>query len=269
MSGLRAWLAARNEELASDGELHLGPESSPLSIYSRVKGARAALLGESQKLSRLRASSLQGCVELYWLAKWMDARLEAFWSRLDAEEIRRREELCAQVGQRFLSLVPPSAIAGYERASESPGALAVALAEEQGRNLDLASRAAELAAAMEREAGENLRHEVASCNMEAAGTLAEFEWNVLASAALPVPLARDEWARHDEGTASGGFPALEAARRGALDLARLASEIEGDVGLVKQALRRGIDLLERQGACPEARRLLAEGAHLCAARLGS
>lgn len=269
MSGLRGWLAARNEELASDGDLHLGPESSPLSIYSRVKGARAALLGESQKLSRLRASSLQGCVDLYWLAKWMDARLEAFWARLDAEEIRRREELCAHVGRRFLSLVPPSMIAGYERASESPGALAVALAEEQGRNVELAGRAAELAALMEREASETIRLEVASCNMEAAGTLAEFEWNVLSAGALPPPLARDEMARHDSDGAPGGFPALEAARRRALDLGRLASELEGDVGLVKQALQRGIDLLERQGATPEARRLLEECTELCAARLGT
>jgi hypothetical protein len=253
LSELRAWIAARNDEVVQDGELHLGPENSPLSIYSRVKGARTALMGECEKLSRLRGASLQGSVELYWLSKWMDARLEHLWAAMDLEELRRREEVCDHVARRFAALIPPSVFASFGKAVESPGAVAVAVAEAQGHNAELVTQLRtceeEFLAASE----VLVRAEVGEANIEAAGTLAEFEWAVLAA---PPPFPSLPRAEQDA-RGGRGFTALEQARAVHAQLVARGDELEAQLARVKDDVARSIDVLERTGSSPEALRALA------------
>ena len=265
LSALRGWISDRNEAFASDGELHLGPSSSPLSIYSRVKGARTALLGECEKLSRLRSGSLQGSVELYWLSKAMDSSLEVFWASLDVAELAKRENLCDEVANRFASLIPPSMFRSFEKALESPGALAVAVAEAQGHNAELAMRLRELQDQETQEEQSRLSADIASSNMEAAGTLAEFEWGVLSR---PPPYPSMGGGDGSPLTPSTrGFAQVNEARLRYDELRAQGNALEADLSKVKIALSRGIDLLERLGPHLEAERLLSECKKVCVGAL--
>lgn len=262
LSGLRAWITDRNEAFAHDGDLHLGPSSSPLSIYSRVKGARSALLGECEKLSRLRAGSLQGSVELYWLSKAMDASLEVVWASLDVAELSKRQALCDEVANRFAALIPPSMFGSFEKALASPGALAVSVAEAQGQNAQLAFTLQQIQDKETEFAKTSLNADIASANMDAAGTLAEFEWSVLAGPPPYPSLSHGDGNKH--ATSGTGYAGVQEARRRFETLKAQGDMLESNLAEVKSALSKGIDLLERNGRREDASRILAECRRLCA-----
>ena len=230
-----------------------------------MKGARTALLGECEKLSRLRAGSLQGSVELYWLSKAMDSSLEVLWASLDVAELEKRESLCEEVANRFASLIPPSMFRSFEKALESPGALAVAVAEAQGHNAELAVRLRELQDQETQEEHSLLCADIASANMEALGTLAEFEWSVL-SRPPPYP-SMAAGGSSPLSPSTRGFAAVNEARLRYDELRAQGNALESDITQVKHALSRGIDLLERLGPHLEAERLLSECKKVCAGAL--
>jgi hypothetical protein len=264
LSALRAWIASHSEAHTGPNAPHRSADGRPLSIDSRVKGARSALLSECEKSARLRAANLQGNVELYWVSKAMEASVQAMWAALDLEEVRRREEICGHVAERFASLVPPSMFQSFEQACQSPGALAVAVTEAQGRNTDFARRLRELDERLVDDEEESSRIDIGEVNIEAAGTLAEFEWSVLAGG-MPFPgFPKGEFA-----SGMRGVTEIHELRIRCEEIAQVGAALEAQVAQVKATLAQSIDLLERVGASPQSKRLLAECKKACVRSLES
>ena len=209
---------------------------------------------ECEKLDRMRQANLQGSVELYWLAKSMTLDTEEMWRTLELAELKERERMLAEVSTKFMSLLPRSVIAGYAQSGKSPGQLAVALSEAQGRNAEAAVRSAHVELQIQKSRDRLLNSDVALANAESLYHLTAFETHLLSteqwSSLRPTP-ARTTFPM-------GGFPYLQSLQKSSFENTQKAEEIEADCARLKMLLARAIDVGERSPGSFEEQSLFAQ-----------
>ena len=238
----------------ADGNAHLAPPQSPLSIYSRVKAACHALQSECEKLDRMRQANLQGSVELYWLAKSMSLDTEEMWRILELNELKERERLLAEVASKFMSLLPRTVVAAFAQNHKSPGQLAVALSEAQGRNADSVLRSIEVEVQIEKSRARLQTSDAALANAESLYHLTAFETQLLNSEKGGTVRPQTQRTTFP----LGGFPYLQSLQKSFAENTQKAEEIEDDCGRLKQLLARAIDLGERNPGCFEEQSLYGQ-----------